>query len=297
MSERISPPIDPDCDLRDFPFMPLDVVRLRDSTLAASATDAEFRCAVMLWCASWHQVPAGSLPNDDRVLCLLSGIGRGEIALTEWLKHRDGALSGFVEATDGRLYHLTIVAKAKEAWSRKKASAAQRRGTSERVARWRDRKENQDVKPGNGDVTVTVTDRKHERNALDRDRDRERERDKGKSERDKSLSPSTPSSPTVTSPYSASFERWWKVYPNPVGKKAAFRAYERAVKAIRSTGEASPHDALFAALQAALAVWKGKDDRFIPHPTTWLNQGRWDDPPEAPSKRGPAGPSQFGVGG
>ena len=57
-----------DCDLRDFSFMPLDVVRLRDSTLAIKATGEEFRAAVLLWCASWHQMPAGSLPDDDAEL-------------------------------------------------------------------------------------------------------------------------------------------------------------------------------------------------------------------------------------
>lgn len=37
-----------DCDLRDFSFMPLDVVRLRDSTLAIKATGEEFRAAVLV---------------------------------------------------------------------------------------------------------------------------------------------------------------------------------------------------------------------------------------------------------
>jgi len=66
-----------DVDLRDFAFMPLDVLRLRDSDLA-SVEDAEvFRCAVLSWCVSWHQVPAASLPDDDAVLARLLGFGRG----------------------------------------------------------------------------------------------------------------------------------------------------------------------------------------------------------------------------
>lgn len=293
----IEPPVPADCDLRDFPFMPLDVVRLRDSTLAASATDAEFRCAVMLWCASWHQVPAGSLPDDERVLALLAGIGRGEAALIEWRKHAAGALHGWVIATDGRLYHHTIAEKAKEAFARKSASSKARSATSERVARWRERKEKQPLSSGNGNVTrydtVTVTDEKRDSNALDRDRDRDRE----KVERDESLSSPPPAASAVRSPYSVHFEQWWKLYPRPVGKKAAFRAYERAVKGMRTAGEPNPRGVLEAALRAALEGWKGKDDRYIPHAATWLNQGRYDDPPEADIPMRPTGRDAFGVGG
>lgn len=73
MTEPLTPI---DLDLRAFGFMPLEVVRLRDSDLAALATGDEFRGAVLLWCASWHQVPAASLPNDDRLLAKFAGFGR-----------------------------------------------------------------------------------------------------------------------------------------------------------------------------------------------------------------------------
>ncbi|QWF39283.1 DUF1376 domain-containing protein [Bordetella hinzii] len=106
----------PDCDLRDFAFMPLDVLRLRDSDLAVKADGESFRCAVLLWCASWHQVPAASLPDDDDVLAQLAGFGR---VTKEWLRHRDGALRGWVKCSDGRLYHPVVAEKATEAWRAK----------------------------------------------------------------------------------------------------------------------------------------------------------------------------------
>lgn len=105
-----------DCDLRDFPFMPLDVVRLRDSDIAALSTADEFRAAVLLWCAAWHQVPAASLPDDDRVLAQLAGYGR---VVTEWKKVREGALRGWVNCSDGRLYHPVVAEKARDAWAAK----------------------------------------------------------------------------------------------------------------------------------------------------------------------------------
>ncbi|TDX61947.1 uncharacterized protein DUF1376 [Methylosinus sp. sav-2] len=112
-----APLVPPDVDLRDFAFMPLDVVRLRDSDISAKATAEEFRCAVLLWCASWHQVPAGSLPDDDAILSNLAGFGR---AVGEWKKHRDGALWKWIKCSDGRLYHPVVAEKAVESWQAKK---------------------------------------------------------------------------------------------------------------------------------------------------------------------------------
>lgn len=133
MSETSPPPLVPaDVDLRDFDFMPLDVKRLRDSDLAGSASAEEFRCAVLLWCASWHQVPAASLPDDDAVLAGLAGFGR---SAREWRKHKAGAMRGWIKCDDGRLYHPVVAEKAIEAWhKRKKASA---KGKAGAAAKWR----------------------------------------------------------------------------------------------------------------------------------------------------------------
>lgn len=116
MNELPNPLTDATCDLRAFPFMPLDVVRLRDSDIAALSTAEEFRAAVLLWCASWHQVPAASLPDDDRVLAQLAGYGR---VVAEWRKVRTGALRGWVKCSDGRLYHAVVAEKARDAWTAK----------------------------------------------------------------------------------------------------------------------------------------------------------------------------------
>src|SRR5262245_20665009 len=107
------PPVPADLDLRGFPFMPLDVLRLRDSDLATLASGDEFKAAVLLWCAAWHQVPCGSVPNDDRWLARQSGAG------ASWRKVKGEALRGFVEHSDGRLYHPVIVEKALTSWRRK----------------------------------------------------------------------------------------------------------------------------------------------------------------------------------
>ncbi|GGJ13869.1 hypothetical protein GCM10011320_21330 [Neoroseomonas lacus] len=136
MSYPILPPNDtppepltpPDCDLRGFPYMPLDVARLRDSDLAA-LPDAEARWAnVISWAASWHQVPAGSLPNDDAALARLLGYGRDVGA---WTTVREaGGLRGWTLCADGRLYHPVVAEKALAAWR------ARRQQRAKALKRW-----------------------------------------------------------------------------------------------------------------------------------------------------------------
>lgn len=106
----------PNCDLMDFPYMELDVRQLRDSKFAAAVEAEAFRAGVLLWAASWHQVPAASLPDDDIELAGLAGFGR---VVKEWLKVRDEALHGFVKCADGRFYHAVIAVKANVAFEAK----------------------------------------------------------------------------------------------------------------------------------------------------------------------------------
>lgn len=115
-SDLPAPLVPADVDLRGLPFMPLDVNRLRDSDLAIEASGDEFRAAVLLWCASWNQVPAGSLPDAEQALAAYAGFGRD---LKSWKKVRDGALRGFVKCADGRLYHPVVAEKAIDAWAQR----------------------------------------------------------------------------------------------------------------------------------------------------------------------------------
>lgn len=110
-------PIVPSCvDLRAFGYMPLDVLRLRDSRIVSHLSAEAFRCAILLWCASWHQLPAASLPDDDVELAKFAGFGR---AVREWRRYRQDALYGWVTCSDGRLYHPVVAEKALEAWEQR----------------------------------------------------------------------------------------------------------------------------------------------------------------------------------
>ncbi|MFT9253830.1 MAG: DUF1376 domain-containing protein [Acetobacter okinawensis] len=121
-----APMTPPQSDLRGLPFMPLDTCRLLDSDLFALSTGDGFKCAVALWCKAWQQVPAGSLPHNERVLAHLSGAGG------RWPALRAMALHGWVVCSDGRLYHPVIAQKANQAW---KARLAQRARAARRWGR------------------------------------------------------------------------------------------------------------------------------------------------------------------
>lgn len=85
---------------------------------------------------------------------------------------------------------------------------------------------------------------------------------------------------------------FWQTYPKRVGKAAAVKAYAKAVRAAGESDDVQAAAVILAALRAAVAGWRHAetDPQFIPNPTTWLNQGRWEDEqlpgvPSAPAAR------------
>lgn len=118
----LPPPLTPeDCDLRDFPFLPLDIQRLFNSEFHARANDSEWRAGLTLWLKSFHQVPCGSIPNDDVSLTRLAELGRD---FKTWKKVKTVALHGWVKCSDGRLYHPVVAEKASDAWAGKRGQRA-----------------------------------------------------------------------------------------------------------------------------------------------------------------------------
>jgi hypothetical protein len=114
MAGNDAPPLTPpDCDLRDFGYMPLDVRRLLTSdTWLEAADDPKLgHVLVSLWAESWHQVPAGSLPDNDRVLARFAMCDG-----SEWGRLRERAMKDWCRCSDGRLYHPVVAEKALEAW-------------------------------------------------------------------------------------------------------------------------------------------------------------------------------------
>lgn len=75
------------------------------------------------------------------------------------------------------------------------------------------------------------------------------------------------------------FDAFWAIYPRKAGKAAAEKVWTRL----------HPSERLAALIceaverQKTWEQWTKDGGRFIPHPATWLNQGRWDDEPTNPA--------------
>ena len=67
------------------------------------------------------------------------------------------------------------------------------------------------------------------------------------------------------------FLEFWEAYPKKVGKKDARKAFDKVPR------EAWPHLVPAVEAQKNSKQWQKDDGQFIPNPSTWLNQGRWED--------------------
>lgn len=72
--------------------------------------------------------------------------------------------------------------------------------------------------------------------------------------------------------YSSKFEDFWNKVPRKIGKKKAKSIYERLVK----SNEVS-EDVLIDAMDNYSRSVKNTEIKYIAHPTSWLNAGRWTD--------------------
>jgi uncharacterized protein YdaU (DUF1376 family) len=71
------------------------------------------------------------------------------------------------------------------------------------------------------------------------------------------------------------FDEFWTVYPRRIAKPTALTAYTKARKG------GTEHEAIITGARRYADECRGKEQRFIAHPATWLNAGRWDDAPGA----------------
>lgn len=131
------------------------------------------------------------------------------------------------------------------------ALEASREATRNRVALYR---EKQKMLADSSNVTcnVTVTDGNGDR--IDKSRE---DKSRGDKKREELL---------------ARFSRFWSVYPNKVKKNVAESAW------IKLAPDDALTDRIVADVELRLRTeWKGQDKNYIPHPTTYLHQRRWED--------------------
>jgi len=73
--------------------------------------------------------------------------------------------------------------------------------------------------------------------------------------------------------FAAWFAEFWELYPRKVAKSPAEKAARKAVKKHGA-------EVVLAGLRRQLPALRAKDPQYIPHPSTWLNEERWNDEPE-----------------
>lgn len=79
---------------------------------------------------------------------------------------------------------------------------------------------------------------------------------------------------------SAAFDRFWQAYPRKVGKQAALKAFRKVKVSVEILVEAVEK-------QKRSSQWKKDNGQYIPNPSTWLNQGRWEDEVEQQTEGDP----------
>lgn len=88
------------------------------------------------------------------------------------------------------------------------------------------------------------------------------------------LAIATPAAPVKAkkpSGYTDDFENFWRTYPRRIEKKSAFKAWKTALKSGATADEITAGAVRYAKYRA------GEPERFTKHPSTWLNQGCWED--------------------
>jgi len=191
-----NPPIPKNVDLRKYPWMEFNIDKLLDSDFWRSTRKRpEVRgVALALWAAAWHQVPAGSLPDDIVVIADHADLdlpdelhGMTVEEAKKWAtdnKAQNGSsvpdriaivtrsLHGFELCSDGRRYHSYLAPLAFEKFKLKtKQSTAGREGNA---TRWKD-KQNSTVGPrSDGDQDPIGTRSRSDRRRKNKNKEEDR---------------------------------------------------------------------------------------------------------------------------
>jgi uncharacterized protein YdaU (DUF1376 family) len=225
------------------------------STSIALMTPAQEGAYIRLLAHAWND-PDCSIPDDDEQLAVLSRLGE------EWLKGSSRLVRQcFTKHPNdpSRLVNARLLEERQKqtAWKRKCAAGGRKSGQARKL-----QSENQTK----GSSHLVGSKREL----------------KGNSSSSSSSSNNPYKSPTGDD--SVSFQKWWESYPRlrRTGKPKAFKSWQAAIKSL--VGEGLTRSEAIAKLQASVEEFtsspKGKS-QFVPAPTVWLGNARYDDDREA----------------
>ena len=243
--------------------------KILDAADLLETTDAHVTgCLVLLWLWAIDNAPDGSL----------AGISDATIArAAKW----SGERAAFIDAlTDVGLLDRTPEGLAIHDWQDRAGNLIdRRRADAERKRRERAEKkareasEHAEDRPAGHPTDVRTQSRENQ------------SRQKEEHSRAEGGDPLVPPATDGTSSASLQdqrFDQFWDAYPRKVGKADARKAWKKA----KITAE------IFEKIMTSIAAskesdqWQREAGRYIPNPSTWINQGRWDDelPEPAPAK-------------
>lgn len=251
-------------DLRDFDYMPLYGDRLfRSETWILGTADS--RCAaIRLWWAAWHEEPAGSLPDNDRLLADMAGYG---VAVSAFCEIKEAAMRGWVKCDDGRLYHPVVCQIAAEMFKKKKKK--QEDNAAERARK--KRKRNNSAGPTAGHPSDDPVDIPPDTQPLSAGQHAVVPPENALKEKGSRREEESPLPPKRGTKVVEGFSAWYAIYPLKRDPGHAEKAFAKAVR------EGTPPETLMqGAHRYALSVF-GKDQQFTKYPTTWLNGRCWLD--------------------
>jgi hypothetical protein len=74
------------------------------------------------------------------------------------------------------------------------------------------------------------------------------------------------------------FNSFWKAYPKKVARQACEKKFYQVIEKLNTSIVPKILEAI--EKQKLTDQWQKDGGKFIPHPATWLNQGRWEDETE-----------------
>jgi len=225
-----------------FPFYPADFLT---SNRVALMTTEEIGGYTLLLCYAW-QDPTCTLPADDESIRKLSRLTGSLEAVKSCFIQKRGRL------LNERLYREWVKVKEKSDLAKKS-----------NAVRW------QNERNANALRTQSSSHRNIGTEEQKNNGTKEESESQSEIRNQKKINTSCDMPSAV-----AEFEAFWTAYPRKVGRKAAQKAFQNARNRPRI-------DDLLSAIGRAKdsEQWRKEGGQFIPHPSTWLNQGRWDDEP------------------
>lgn len=220
------------------PWMPLYVADYLADTAHLGATESGAYLHLIM-----HYWQTGNLPTDDRTLARIA-----KIDPRQWHRYKPVLSAFFVIGNGGQWSHTRIdkeLLRSEEISNKRKSAALQMHSNRAANAPAHAEQVQTQLQP----QSQTEEESKKEDSSLRSAREVSRE--------------------TNSDDWPKDFrEQFWNRYPRKAGKKAAITKLE----GVRKRGEVP-----FGVLMAGIAKIPISEPRFIPHPATWLNEGRWDD--------------------